>query len=208
MKELITVGIIDKDEQVRIAIKRLIGEYNSTNQKLTIEILFDRPSLSTSKIRQSPAPDILILDVDDQDLRALEPIKRVYPEIDLVILTNNDEIKMVRRCFRNGAVSYLSKQSCLSVLVNTIINTPHGASYISPKISRALINQLRDSYKYETMLTARELQIANGIVEGMSYKMIAHRHELSLDTVRTYVKRVYRKLKINSKGELIAQLAV
>ncbi len=208
MNELIKVGIIDYDQQARIDIKRLIDQYNSNNQGVFIEIIFDREKLSVSKTQQSPVPDILILDVDDQDFRTVEQIKKVYPDIDIVIVTNNDEIKMVRSCFRNGAVSYLLKQSCSALLIKTIITTHEGDSYVSPKIVRALINQLRDSKKYEDLLTARELQVANGIVEGMSYKMIAYQHKLSLDTVRIYVKRIYRKLNINSKGELIAQLAV
>ncbi|ULT28169.1 helix-turn-helix transcriptional regulator [Sphingobacterium sp. E70] len=70
---------------------------------------------------------------------------------------------------------------------------------MSPSINRALIEQSFKSKKYEDLLTARELQIANGIIEGLSYKMIAQKYTISLDTVRIYIKRIYRKLQINSK---------
>jgi len=92
-------------------------------------------------------------------------------------------------------------------LINAIVITLNQGSFVSPTINRALIEQAFSPKKYEDMLTARELQIANGIVEGLSYKLIAQQYHISLDTVRIYIKRVYRKLNINSKGELIAQLS-
>jgi len=208
MNEIIKVGIIDIDEHARHKIIRLINDYNSQNCDLRIEILFEREKLSSSKTQLPPIPDLLILDIDQQDFRIVEQIKRVYRDIDMIVITNIQDIAIVRKSFRNGAVSYLSKQTCFSLLADVIVTIHQGGSYVSPHISRALINQLRDSRKYEDLLTMREVQVANGIVEGMSYKMIAHRYELSLDTVRIYVKRVYRKLNINSKGELIAQLAI
>ena len=76
---------------------------------------------------------------------------------------------------------------------------------MSPDICRSLVEQAYLRKKYEDVLTQREQQVARGIVEGMSYKMIAGQYNISLDTVRAYVKRVYRKLKINSKSELMAQ---
>ncbi|NQD69792.1 DNA-binding response regulator [Sphingobacterium shayense] len=208
MNETIKIGIIDIDEHARKDINRLVSEYNTENKNLTIDILFESEKLSPSKIQRPPLPDLLILDIEQQDFRTVEQIKRIYPNIDVIVATKIQDIATVRKSFRNGAISYLCKQTCMPLLTDAIVTIHQGGSYVSPKISRALINQLRESKKYEDLLTTREMQVANGIVEGMSYKMIAHRYELSLDTVRIYVKRVYRKLNINSKGELIAQLAV
>lgn len=208
MNETIKIGIIDIDEHARKDINRLVSEYNTENKNLTIDILFESEMLSPSKIQRPPLPDLLILDIEQQDFRTVEQIKRIYPNIDVIVATRIQDIATVRKSFRNGAISYLCKQTCMPLLTDAIVTIHQGGSYVSPQISRALINQLRESKRYEDLLTTREMQVANGIVEGMSYKMIAHRYELSLDTVRIYVKRVYRKLNINSKGELIAQLAV
>ena len=54
-------------------------------------------------------------------------------------------------------------------------------------------------------LNDREKQVVKGIVNGLSYKLIAIEYHVSIDTVRKYIKSVYRKLQINSKGELIAK---
>lgn len=57
------------------------------------------------------------------------------------------------------------------------------------------------------MLTQRQHEIVLGIVDGLSYKMIAARLDISIDTVRSHIMHIYRALNINSKGELIRVLA-
>jgi two-component system nitrate/nitrite response regulator NarP len=54
-------------------------------------------------------------------------------------------------------------------------------------------------------LNEREKQIVQGIVDGLSYKLIAIKYNISIDTVRKYIKSVYKKLQINSKGELVSK---
>jgi DNA-binding CsgD family transcriptional regulator len=59
-------------------------------------------------------------------------------------------------------------------------------------------------------LTKRESDVAHGILEGLSYKLIADKYDISIDNVRMNVKKIYRKLNINSKAELfnIAQTKI
>jgi DNA-binding CsgD family transcriptional regulator len=52
------------------------------------------------------------------------------------------------------------------------------------------------------MLSARETEVVQGILDGLSYKLIADRYDISIDTVRFHIKTIYRKLKINSKSQL------
>ncbi|MDH3243113.1 MAG: helix-turn-helix transcriptional regulator, partial [Saprospiraceae bacterium] len=53
------------------------------------------------------------------------------------------------------------------------------------------------------LLTPRQQQIVSGLVEGLSYKMIADKYLISIETVRDHIKKIYKKLQINSKAELI-----
>ena len=73
---------------------------------------------------------------------------------------------------------------------------------MTPKIARMLISFINKPRQIIEQLTDREKDIVNGIVDGLSYKLIADRHEIAIDTVRMNVKKVYRKLRINSKSEL------
>jgi len=200
---MITVGIIDRDERARQETQRILNEENEVVAN-RIEVLFD---IGSGRVdRAMLAPDILIVDIENQEPLIVEHAKNTFPKTEIIILTEVADVRTVRNCFRYGAVSYLLKKTCLESLMSAINITMNDGSFVSPSINRALIEQSFKSKKYEDLLTARELQIANGIIEGLSYKMIAQKYTISLDTVRIYIKRIYRKLQINSKGELIAQL--
>ena len=198
---MITVGIIDSNEQARQITLSILQEKGPTQK---VEVLFD---MGKERIDKAVvAPDVIILDIEHQESLIVEQVKTTFPNTDIVILTNICDVKTVRACFRHGAVGYLLKQTCMDSLLSAISITLNDGSFVSPGVNRALIDQSFSSKKYMDLLTARELQVANGIIEGLSYKMIAQKYTISLDTVRIYIKRIYRKLQINSKGELIAQL--
>ncbi|WP_286844465.1 MULTISPECIES: LuxR C-terminal-related transcriptional regulator [Sphingobacterium] len=201
---MITVGIIDIDEKQRIQTKEYISRNNKSESTIPIHVLFDQDTLASS--RRNQIPDVMIIDIDHQDSLIVERVKSLFPRAEIVVLTNNCDVKVVRSCFRQGAVGYMLKKTCLQSLKNAITMTLGNGSFISPSVNRALIEQAFSAKQSENLLTARELQIANGIIEGLSYKMIAQKYAISLDTVRIYIKRIYRKFQINSKGELIAQL--
>ncbi|WP_286754035.1 MULTISPECIES: LuxR C-terminal-related transcriptional regulator [Sphingobacterium] len=201
---MITVGIIDIDEKERIQTKENISKNDKSGSTIPIHVLFDQDTLASS--RRNQIPDVMIIDIDHQDSLIVERVKSLFPRAEILVLTNNCDVKVVRSCFRQGAVGYMLKKTCLQSLKNAITMTLGNGSFISPSVNRALIEQAFSAKQSENLLTARELQIANGIIEGLSYKMIAQKYAISLDTVRIYIKRIYRKFQINSKGELIAQL--
>lgn len=205
---MIRLGIIDNDEKARSNIIEILKSNDVDRANIPVEILFETDRSSLAVDFKLLSPDIVILDIEHQDVMAVEKLKQLFPKTEIIILTHLSDVKTVRKSFRNGAVSYLLKQTCMEYLNYAVMTTLSQGSYISPVINRALINQAFISKKYEDLLTVRELQIANGIMEGLSYKMIAEQYKISLDTVRIYIKRVYRKLNINSKGELIAQLSL
>ncbi len=79
---------------------------------------------------------------------------------------------------------------------------------MSPQIARKVIQHFKQSKpvkKPESDLTAREQDIVNGLVDGLSYKLIADRYDISIDTVRAHIRNIYKKLHVNSKAEVIAK---
>ena len=82
----------------------------------------------------------------------------------------------------------------------------NGGAYMTPKIARMVISFFNNPRTVVEKLTSRENDIVKGILDGLSYKMIADRHEIAIDTVRMNVKKVYRKLRINSKSELFKMM--
>jgi DNA-binding CsgD family transcriptional regulator len=73
---------------------------------------------------------------------------------------------------------------------------------MTPAVARKIVNYFQTSRKLIDRLTDREKEIAEGIIDGLSYKLIADRLFISIDTVRMHIKGINKKLQINSKGEL------
>jgi len=79
---------------------------------------------------------------------------------------------------------------------------------MSPQIARKVITHFNDQAPQknpDSMLTDREQDIVNGLVDGLSYKLIADRFSISIDTVRAHIRNIYKKLHVNSKAEVIAK---
>jgi DNA-binding NarL/FixJ family response regulator len=82
----------------------------------------------------------------------------------------------------------------------------NGGSYMSPVIARKVVDYFNPSPKSGSdKLTAKEEQIVKGLVDGLSYKMIAARLGLSIDTVRFHIRNIYAKLGVNSKTEVVSK---
>ena len=79
---------------------------------------------------------------------------------------------------------------------------------MSPQIARKVIQHFNKTDKKketESDLTPREQDIVNGLVDGLSYKLIADRFDISIDTVRAHIRNIYKKLHVNSKAEVITK---
>jgi DNA-binding NarL/FixJ family response regulator len=77
---------------------------------------------------------------------------------------------------------------------------------MTPPIARKVVNYFSSNVKTNNeldKLTPREYEVVEGIKDGLSYKMIADRCNISIETVRYHVKNIYRKLHINSKSEVV-----
>ena len=147
---------------------------------------------------------ILLLDIQlpgKTGVESLPFIKKLKPALDVIILTTFEETDMIFKALSAGACSYVSKRISLTKIKEAIDVVAAGGSYMSPAIARKIANFYAP--KPSKILTERQQEIVNGIVNGKSYKMIAADLFISLDTVRSHIKNIYNTLEINSKAELI-----
>lgn len=152
-------------------------------------------------------PNILLLDIGLPGMSGLEgirQIKKILPSVNIIMLTTYEESDKIFKALCAGACSYLSKRSSLTQIKEAVSVVHNGGSYMSPSIARKVVKYFApdDDATHET-LTARQQQIVKGLVEGLSYKMIADKYMISIETVRDHIKKIYRKLQINSKAELM-----
>lgn len=152
--------------------------------------------------------DIILLDIGLPGMSGLEGIrllKQRFREVNIIMLTSFDDPDRIFKALHAGADAYLIKRSSLQTIREAVLTVHKGGSFMSPSIARKVIDHFAPPKRQaggET-LTKRQGQIVEGLVEGLSYKMIADRFSISVETVRDHIKKIYKKLHVNSKAEVI-----
>ncbi|MDO7851981.1 response regulator transcription factor [Hymenobacter convexus] len=163
-------------------------------------------------------PQLILSDIGLPGLTGIEGIPLIQaqlPGAQVLILSVYADAERVFEALRAGAVGYLLKNTPLAQLKENLLQVAAGGSPMSPGVARFVVQAFRHqpvapaAFPLETLLpeplTARELEVVRGIEDGLSYQLIADRHFISLDTVRSHIRNVYRKLQVNSKAELMAR---
>ena len=119
------------------------------------------------------------------------------------MLTTFDDADKIFKALCAGASAYLTKRTPFKKISEAIYTVYRGGSYMSPTIARKVVDYFAPKKITHSPLTPRQQQIADGIVEGLSYKLIADKLLIKTETVRDHIKKIYKKLEIHSKAELI-----
>ena len=195
MKQII---IIEDD----IHLAQLMQENINNIENLNCQFVFTNP---ITYLENPIAADIFLLDIVMPELSGLyliEEIVKIFPDAIIVMNTIKDDSETIFRALQLGASGYIDTQSFEMNFKEVFANIENGGAYMTPKIARMVISYFNNQRGITEKLTNREKDIVNGILDGLSYKMIADRYEIAIDTVRMNIKKVYRKLNINSKSEL------
>jgi DNA-binding NarL/FixJ family response regulator len=199
MKQII---IIEDD----IHLAKLMQENINTIENLQCQYIFTNP---IDFLNNPVEADIYLLDIimpEMDGLTAIEKIHKLYPNAIIIMNSIKDDTESIFKALQLGAIGYIDKQSFEINFKEVFESVANGGAYMTPKIARMLISFINKPRQIIEQLTDREKDIVNGIVDGLSYKLIADRHEIAIDTVRMNVKKVYRKLRINSKSELFKMM--
>lgn len=153
--------------------------------------------------------DILLLDIGLPGISGIEAIPLLLdkmPALNIVMLTTYEEEDVIVRALCSGACSYISKKASLEEIVEALRIVAAGGSYMSPSIAREIVNHLMGGrVSKATILTDRQREILEKLVDGKSYQTIASELFVSVETVRSHVKKMYKVLHVNNKTEAITQ---
>jgi DNA-binding NarL/FixJ family response regulator len=153
-------------------------------------------------------PRLVLSDIGLPGLSGIEGVSRIrqtLPAAEVVLITVFSEAERVFQALCAGAVGYLLKSTSLSEVKAGLLDVLAGGSPMSPAIARHVVRYFRPAPAVSEILTARELQLVQAIEEGLSYKLVAERMSISINTVRTFIRRIYDKLQVNSRNELTAR---
>ncbi len=154
-------------------------------------------------------PDVVLMDINLPGISGIDCIrelKKKLPRLEVVMLTAYEEEDNIFRALKEGASGYLLKSSTPEDIYNAIRDVYSGGAPFSSHIARKVAQYFRAERNIEDdneKLTPREKDVLKLLASGYIYKEVADQLDITLETVRTYVKRICLKLHVRSKVEAI-----
>lgn len=200
-----SLAIIEDVDDIRTGLK----EYFLKQEEISGVNAFENMEDFFEKINQGFMPDVILSDIGLPGMDGIEGIKQIaqlLPEADVIMLTVFMDGDKIFNALCAGATGYLLKGTPLPEVHKAIIEIHGGGSYMSPSIARKVVEHFKTpTKKINAQLTDREKDVINCLLDGLSYKLIADRLCISMDTVRFRIKSIYKKLHVNSKAEILSK---
>jgi len=155
-------------------------------------------------------PDVILMDIELPGLKGIEAVKIIHQsfrDIQILMHTEMEDDDKIFASICAGASGYLLKNTLPGKIIEAIHEVRNGGIAFSPGIAQKVLQfvsrQSTPELKNNFSLSAREMEVLDCLVQGMSYKLIADACFMSIDTVKFHIKHIYRKLHVNSKSEAV-----
>jgi DNA-binding NarL/FixJ family response regulator len=165
-----------------------------------------------------PVWDLVLADLDLPGMNGIEAtrrIKRVMPRTRVVVLTVFEEPATILEAICAGADGYLLKRTPPGELLEALESVAAGGAPLTAEVARTVLGLVRESNPglpassperdEHLRLTDREREVLRALVRGLAYKQVAGELDISIDTVRTHIRGVYRKLQVHSVAEAVSR---
>jgi DNA-binding NarL/FixJ family response regulator len=153
------------------------------------------------------APDVIVMDIQLPGASGIEctgALKRLLPQTQILMFTIRDDTDHIVKALEAGANGYILKDTEPAEIITAIRDVEKHSAPMSREIARKLVatfhRPARDAHE---PLTVRESEILTLLGEGLLYKEIGDRLAIKLDTVRTHIKSIYRKLHVRSRTQAL-----
>jgi DNA-binding NarL/FixJ family response regulator len=201
---MINVAIIEDDLEVR----RAFCEFISGQKNFVCKLAEESVESFLYKLDSDSLPDIVLMDIGLPGMSGISGIKILkerYPEIEIVMLTVHNDPHKIFQSLCAGASGYLLKTTPFKEITKSLTDLYSGGAPMSPQIARKVIEYFNPNEKEQpkSILTNKEKEIVMDLVDGLSYKMIADRQSISIETVRSHIKNIYSKLHVHCKADVI-----
>ncbi|MGJ8641554.1 MAG: response regulator [Opitutaceae bacterium] len=206
MLDLTKVLIIEDNQSYAYSLQEMID----TAQDMAWIATFHRGEdcISALKDDASLRPDVILLDLHlagKDGLVFIPVLKQLLPEIEIIVLTQDDNYLRTLEAIRLGVSGYILKNVSVMVIWNAIREVRQGGHIIDPRLSRLVLQVLTsEQVPEEGTLSKREKEVLEQLAMGHVKKEIADNLELSLHTINRYTENLYKKLKVSNVASAVA----
>jgi len=156
-------------------------------------------------------PDVVLMDIDMPNVNGIEGlqlIKKQFPDVKILMQTVFEDDEKIFAAICAGADGYVLKKTPPAKLLDAINEVMLGGAPMTPTVARQVLQLFNNRNKKAATdfhLTDRETEILSMLVQGLSYKMIADKCNVSYSTVNSHITHIYEKLHVKSGTEAVAK---
>lgn len=202
----VKILMYDDNEALRASMEALIGEEQD------FELLAAMPNAETIEedIRDLK-PDVVLMDIDMpkvNGVQAVHTIRKINEQLPVIMLTVFDDNENIFKAICAGASGYILKRYATEEIPSAIRDVLSGGAPMTGTVAKKVLQmvpQAKTNEGEKNDLSKRETEILQFLVNGFSYKMIAAKLEISIDTVRFHIKKIYDKLHVHSATEAVSK---
>lgn len=207
---MIKIAIIDDKPQI---IRNLKEAFNLFDEVTVLFTARNGEEAIEKVVTYPEKPEVIVMDIEmpkKNGIEATQEIKKLFPNIAILMLTVFDDEDQVFDAILAGASGYMLKDEKPHKIINAIEDVSEGRMPMSPLVAMKALKYMRKKSQVaptkslETFeLTKREIEILEYLSDGNNYQYIAEKLFISPRTVRNHIANIYKKLQVNSKGEVI-----
>lgn len=197
------VAIVEDHEKTREYLAALFGGADG----IALAGVYGNGGDAIGSLAES-SPDVFIVDLNLPDMSGIDVIRTLrekVPRLEILVLTIHENREHLFLALQAGATGYLVKGTSSGEIINAVSMLMAGGAPMSPVVARYVIEEFQDvkGARESSALTKREREVLQGIASGLSEKKLAASLSLSPHTIHTHIKKIYRKLQVNSRAEAV-----
>ncbi len=201
-----SIAIVEDDETLRESLIEIIG----SSPRWKVAAAFADGAAALDSLGKSPA-SVVLMDIQLPGISGIECVAKlttIHPDIQVIMVTVYDNNDRIFDALAAGACGYLLKRDIPTKLLEALDDLMAGGSPMSGAIARKLVHHFqkeRPDKNQTPKLTPREAEILNLLAKGFLYKEIAWNLAITIETVRTHLHSIYKKLHVRTRTEAVVK---
>ena len=202
----IAVSIVEDNDKLRDTLARVL------NRAEAFHCVSDYASAEDAlKHLPQVRPDVVLMDINLPGMNGVEcvrQLKQLLPQTQVMMLTVYEDTENIFNALTAGASGYMLKRTSSPELLEAIQEVSRGGSPMTMHIARKVVQSFQKTAATAPSaenLSEREQQVLDLLSQGLMYKEIADKLEISYETVHTYIRRIYEKLQVRTRTEAVAK---